>query len=125
MARLADLVVAVDHHHGDSDAGFDETLPAFLANLRRYDVADCVIPLIASSEFAVPLLPDAYFGLVFVDASHDEASVLQDLDLCWPKLERGGAFAFHDYGRFQVAGPVDRLGLKVRVVDNLAWVVKP
>jgi predicted O-methyltransferase YrrM len=124
MARPADLVVAVDHHRGDPDAGFGNTLPAFLENLQRYEVADCVIPLIADMEIAVPLLPDAYFGLVFLDASHDRLSVARDIAVCWPKLAPGGVFAFHDYGRFEVAGPVDALGYKMTIVDSLAWLLK-
>lgn len=124
MARPADLLVAVDHHRGDPDAGYSDTLPIFLENLRRYEVADCVIPLIGDVALAVPLLPDRYFGLVFLDASHDHASVERDIAVCWPKLAKGGIFAFHDYGRFEVAGPVDALGYKLKVVDSLAWLVK-
>jgi predicted O-methyltransferase YrrM len=46
----------------------------------------------------VPPLTSEWFDLVFIDASHDRDSVLEDIRLCWPKLKDGGDMFFHDYG---------------------------
>lgn len=125
MAHSAALVVAVDHHQGDDDAGHEETLPAFLRNLERFRLGNKVVPLVADVAAAVPFLPDRYFGLIFLDASHDQDSVERDIKVCWPKLQLGGWFAFHDYGRFGVKPPVDRLaGGRLLHVDSLAWLRK-
>lgn len=35
--------------------------------------------------------------VIFLDASHDYASVKQDIDLWWPKVKQGGYLVMHDY----------------------------
>jgi predicted O-methyltransferase YrrM len=66
---------------------------------------------------------------VYVDARHDYASVLEDLESWWPKLKPGAIMAGHDYvdgdlpnGVFGVRSAVDtffsRLGLRVYATDG-------
>jgi predicted O-methyltransferase YrrM len=40
---------------------------------------------------------DASLDFVFIDAAHDYASVVKDLNAWYPKLKKGGVLAGHDY----------------------------
>ena len=46
----------------------------------------------ASLEFK-----DEYFDFIYIDAAHDYDSVVEDLEVWWPKLKKGGIFSGHDY----------------------------
>jgi Methyltransferase domain len=59
-------------------------------------------------------IPDASLEFVYIDARHDYASVLEDLEAWLPKLRPGGVIAGHDYvdgtfpsGVFGVKSAVD------------------
>ena len=43
------------------------------------------------------MLPDNYFDLVFVDASHAYSKAKEDIEHWLPKVKRGGILAGHDY----------------------------
>ena len=46
---------------------------------------------------AAPLIPDHSLDFAYVDARHDYASVLEDLEAWFPKVKPGGILAGHDY----------------------------
>jgi hypothetical protein len=95
----------------------------------------------STGEDAAPSFPPECLDFVYLDARHDEASVLADLECWWPRIRRGGIMSGHDYldgvlpeGDFGVRSAVDaffgRLALEVRAtMDDEAWpswiVVKP
>lgn len=62
--------------------------------------------------------------LVFIDASHDESSVRQDIPLARCLLKNGGILCGHDYGGSWtgVKAAVDALVLSPRVVVGSIWV---
>lgn len=45
----------------------------------------------------IPLIPDNYLGMVYIDAAHDFRSVYSDLMMSRQKLISGGIIAGHDY----------------------------
>lgn len=45
----------------------------------------------------IPLLPDNYLGMVYIDAAHDYDSVYNDLSLIYDKVISGGIISGHDY----------------------------
>jgi hypothetical protein len=49
------------------------------------------------STHILALLPDGWLNVCYVDASHDYASVLADLEATLPKMKSGGWIAGHDY----------------------------
>ena len=68
----------------------------------------------ATSLEAAAGVPDASVDFVYLDARHDRESVLEDLELWYPKLRPGAIFAGHDYvdglfpsGDFRVKSAVD------------------
>jgi hypothetical protein len=45
----------------------------------------------------IPIIPDNYLGMVYIDAAHDYDNVLNDLKLSFPKVVSGGIISGHDY----------------------------
>ncbi len=50
------------------------------------------------SEEMAKQIPDNSLGFVYLDAAHDYAQVMNDLNIWVPKLVYGGVLAMHDYG---------------------------
>lgn len=131
MAQTARLVVCVDPFDARTQNRTEWTLPDFWANVCRYGVADRVVPVVAVNVRAVPLF-GRVFDLVFIDAGHDLANVLVDIELSLAVLRPGGVLALHDYGadmwpdvKTAVGGRLEMDGARViEVVDQLA-VVRP
>ena len=102
---------AVDHHRGseehqlgeefhdhdlfDDSVGLMDSFKEFRSALRRSNLEDHVVPIVASSEVAArdwqtPL------GMVFIDGGHSLEAALTDYD-CWTRfIEVGGILAIHD-----------------------------
>lgn len=119
LAQTAELVVAVDHHHGDAATGGGDTLTAFLQNVRNLPN---VIPVVADFATAAQvLLFGRGFDLAYVDGAHDHASVKHDVTLA---LEVAELVVVHDYGLYDVASGVAAIGARVeeRLAGSLATV---
>jgi hypothetical protein len=116
----------------EHDANYEATR----ARLARFGERSSVWRL--TSKQAAHRVPRASMDFVYIDARHDEQSVLEDLDLWLPKLRPGGILAGHDYeaatfdeGVFGVKTAVDsffgRLGLRVHVTGEPkfpSWIVE-
>jgi predicted O-methyltransferase YrrM len=50
-----------------------------------------------TSEAASRLFKAETLDFIFIDANHSYGECIKDLELWWPKLRKGGVFAFHDY----------------------------
>jgi hypothetical protein len=97
LAQSARTVGTVDTFDGRGTAQAGSTRELFDRNLARYGVADRVKVYVGTSAAVLPNLPPIY-DLVFVDGSHDRASVAEDARLAAALLRPGGVLAFHDYG---------------------------
>lgn len=97
-------LVCVDHWAGSKD----DLAPRYAADLAREDVeatfrrhmAERGIPvevLAMSSCAAAERFEVRTIGRIFLDGSHDGASVTEDLRAWFPKLAQGGVLAGHDY----------------------------
>lgn len=95
MAEVARLVVAVDHHEGDSGCR-GGTIAPFLANLEKHGVKGKVVPIIADSVSACAVLMSGQFDLAFIDGDHATESVIRDIRAARRLMRPGGVMAFHD-----------------------------
>jgi hypothetical protein len=106
MARTAKLVYAVDHHHMAPKLSepWDvercvEQVSALLRNLRKYNVAEKVIPVIGDCGKACSYLAPGSFDMLFIDADHTYTGVRHSLWSAIGLLVAEPIIAFHDYGR--------------------------
>lgn len=100
MGQVAESLVTVDWHHGDEQAGLQETLPTFMESLGRYGLRDSVVTIVGQFPDVAPLLSRKHFTFGFLDGKHDLESVTRDLELIASLLDRPGCrLACHDYDR--------------------------
>lgn len=92
-------VYAVDHWKGSAEHTQDCSMlyPQFLSNVIRTRLTDQIIPLkmttLEASRLSLPSI-----DLIYVDASHDEDSVYQDLNAWYPHVQlSGGILCGDDY----------------------------
>ena len=81
------------------------------------------------------ILQGASLDWVYIDGNHSKAFVKQDLDLCWPRLRRGGYITGDDYswrdldGSYGVREAVDEFAaeheLRVELVGGQYLIRKP
>lgn len=102
---------SVDHHRGseeqqpgeqyfDPDLADDtgeviDTLPYFLATIRRSQLEGVVIPVVSTSEEAYADLR-LEFSFIFIDGGHSEEAAQKDYKLWQNRLFVGGLLAIHD-----------------------------
>ncbi len=106
-SRLA-MLYSVDPWDGDCAKRY----PAAMRRLAPFGSRSAIMR--ASSRDAAARIEDGSLCFVYVDADHRYVSVIEDLELWWPKLARGGIFSGHDYvdgvfteGEFGVKKAVD------------------
>lgn len=88
---------AVDHFNGSAEHG-DLSATMYKKCLQNLEpVKDYVNVYRLSSEEAVGNYKDDSLDFVFIDASHDYQSVLNDMRMWYPKVKAGGIFAGDDH----------------------------
>jgi hypothetical protein len=110
----------------DKLANEQSLLPIFQENLRRCKVRRFVKTLCSTTQEASTHFDDHSLAFVFIDASHDLASVRQDI-LTWiKKVKPKGTLAGHDYGHPKYPGvkqAVDELLPHAEIVAPYAYCV--
>jgi predicted O-methyltransferase YrrM len=129
MASVAELVVTVDTHCGEFDAGRIFSLAPFMANLRKHQVYGKVMPIVGRHEYLSLFIQPGAFDLVFIDGDHNFAGVERDTRFALDAVAVGGVIAWHDYDYPKypaVRRAISELWLDpVRVIDTLAWRTLP
>lgn len=108
MQRFRGTISLVDPWEGFTD-GEETYYPAFDESSRDRD-HDMHLAMVAMDEFynrysvfrmtseqAATEFDDESVGIVYIDGLHDYESVKKDIDLWYPKVQRGGILAGHDF----------------------------
>lgn len=102
LASYAPLVIAVDHWQGSPEHQGREDVADKLPTLYEQFLSNCwqqnnvIAPLRMTTQEAMGLpLPTP--GLIYVDASHDKESVLNDLKAAWALLGKRGILCGDDW----------------------------
>jgi len=93
-------VVAVDSFMGDKIGQLVIEKPGSLYRecMQNLSKAGLEFEMIAEHSTKIAhIFKDGAFDLIFIDASHDEESVTEDIKLYLPKVKVGGYIAGHDY----------------------------
>lgn len=105
------VLFSIDHHHGneeqqpgqeyfdmdvfDSSVSRINTFPLLQENLKRANLEDCVVPIVAPSE-VVGKLWQTPISMLFIDGGHSFESAHTDF-LTWAfHIKPGGFLVFHD-----------------------------
>lgn len=57
----------------------------------------CILPIRLNSIEALDIFPNNFFHFIYIDASHDYASVKLNIQSYWSKLDNGYFMGGHDY----------------------------
>ncbi|AUX19863.1 hypothetical protein SOCEGT47_003160 [Sorangium cellulosum] len=133
-ARRGVALHCVDAWEGSSDAyaarysallAAEDVPGAFEANMEALGLRP-IVHRLASTD-AAARFAEASLDLVFLDASHDAAAVLADLEAWWPRLKPGAILAGHDHNE-EHAGVLEavarfaaRAGRAVEVGGGSVW----
>jgi hypothetical protein len=111
--------------------GYPHLYYQFIANALHTGVEDMIVPFPTTSPTAARWLHDREIqaDMIFIDASHDEEDVFQDLRSYWPLLRDGGVIFGDDWisgweGVIQGVGRFakDR-GLVIDIQDDI-WLIR-
>lgn len=127
-------ILAIDHFQGQPEIiGWRAALIAGSEAAFRTNIAPVAKALgdrfrlvVSDSVAASQLVPDDSVDVVWLDARHDYAGVMEDIDAWWPKLKVGGFIGGDDYvkcvGVKQAVS--ERFGASAAIRDTHYWLVK-
>jgi len=128
------ILYAVDHWNGSEEhqAGepfWNPVLPhlyeQFLSNVIHANLTDKIVPVRMSSVDASLYLADVRADLIYIDASHDYQSVLNDLHVWYPRLSEHGVLCGDDWGYPDICRAVfefaNKHGLQVHNPGATLW----
>jgi len=119
MAKAGAHVTAVDPHAGELSG----SLGIMQGNLQAYQ-ANTVMLRIGRSQEILPTCPLGWFGLMFIDGDHTEATVVHDVGWARKLLRKDGVLACHDFDEGTCPGvraALERLlGPPPELTDTLA-----
>lgn len=111
-------LTTVNYDLSQIEVDFDRNLSSYLGRYEKVKGNSLEV----ASQF-----PDKHFDLVYLDASHEYASVKREIELYLPKVKDSGYIAGHDYDSpyHGVARAVaECLGRPDKVFEDTSWVVK-
>ncbi len=105
-------LLTVDHHRGseeqqpgqdyfdpalyDAEDGVVSTLRSFMRTLRRADLDDWIVPIVAPSGAAARALASVALGLLFIDGGHTEEAAFGDYHAWSGHVVPEGLLLIHD-----------------------------
>lgn len=141
--NLDSIIVCVDtwlgsqEHWEDPDMrqhlelknGFPTFYWSFLSNMRKQEVDDVIVPLPLPSQIAARFLKakNLQADLIYIDGSHQEQDVYNDLCSYWPLLAPGGVIFGDDWPWESVSNAVKRFCDEKKLVyrvQDINWTIE-
>ena len=120
LARVAEVVHAVDPHEGYPEADPRPTLEPFITNLVEADVRERVVVHVGTDAQVLPMLAPASFDLVFIDITGLFWDTINCMNRAVPLLRHSGVLAVHDCGHPEWPG-VEQAVAQFAQARNTAW----
>jgi cephalosporin hydroxylase len=92
----------------------------FVSNIRASNAGSLITPMCMTSVEAATFFKDGSVFMAFIDADHGYESVKADIAAWWPKVQKGGMIAGHDYQWASVSQAVQE-AFKPQVMFNTCW----
>jgi predicted O-methyltransferase YrrM len=82
--------------------GYPSVFHQFIANVIFKECQDWIVPLPQTSQIAARILAqhNIQADLIYIDGSHDEGDVMNDLEGYWPLLRKGGIMFGDDFDEY-------------------------
>jgi predicted O-methyltransferase YrrM len=115
--------------HLELENGYPTFYRRFLSNMLNLGVKNKVLPLPMPSAIAASYLKDFGFRsqLIYIDGSHDEKDVHDDLVAYWELLSPGGVVFGDDWPWDSVARAVRTFTTEVGIpyeIDEINWIIR-
>jgi predicted O-methyltransferase YrrM len=115
--------------HLELKNGYPTFYRRFLSNVVAAGNAGLIVPLPMPSQVAAQFLKGANLRaqLIYIDGSHDEKDVYDDLSAFWPLLVSDGVIFGDDFTWMSVERAVRRFSADRRIlfeVDGLHWILR-
>lgn len=104
--------------HEAAPSGGDDIYQQFFENTFDYDNL-CVMRCRSSTAARILTRMDWRSDWVFIDGDHAVESVVADIRMFTPLIDRGGILSGHDADRDTVCEALKRCGITYRVVDTI------
>jgi hypothetical protein len=88
---------AIDNWSKDSNEDIKEVMHDFFHLCKNFGHSIGIEIYDRSSIEVIPLFPDDYFDLVFLDGDHSYETLIQELKMIYPKVHKFGFILGHDY----------------------------
>lgn len=110
----------------EENFSLEEQTARYSEALCRFEGREGIVFLKQLSQLAVLEVPNESLDYVYIDASHDELSVVLDIACWYPKVKMNGIIAGHDIGEkgSTVYNAVERMFTNFNVEDCDWWSVK-
>lgn len=115
--------------HMELENGYPTFYKRFLSNIVKTECADMVVPLPMPSQIAAKYLKafNLQADLIYIDGSHEEKDVYDDLLAYWPLLSQGGVIFGDDWTWSSVSNAVKAFcaneGAPYKV-HEINWVIR-
>lgn len=104
--------------------GYPSIYYQFISNVINNNAQDYIIPVPNTSKIGAEILRfmNVIADVIYIDASHDEESVLNDNRYFLPLLKKGGIMFGDDYGLPGVKKAVDAIYPEIKIIENNYWI---
>lgn len=115
--------------HLELENGYPTFYKRFLTNMVQAGVKDLIVPVPMPSQIGASFLKDFQLqaDMIYIDGSHDEKDVFDDLTAYWDLLSPGGVVFGDDWPWDSVSNAVKAFSAFAGVpytVDDINWIIR-